>query len=211
MRKIGITVAVLIAIAAAVFDGIVLYYAIMARTEEIKTVVVDLTLKHQDRAGTIGFVLAFGESLAVFSFFWPATVVLIDIAAAFVVANVEMSIYAWTWLGASIGGALGYTLSYLVGYVYRHQIEVMEVVRKHPRIVTFVRRWFAAEGWRSYTMVFVGHLLGPLRAVVPVLAGAMGMSQLWFQSANIPSSPVWALAVLATGYYGSPWLLWLFS
>jgi membrane protein DedA with SNARE-associated domain len=45
----------------------------------------------------------------------------------------------------------------------------------------------------------VGRFFGPLRAVVPLIAGVFGMNFLLFQMVNISSAMVWAFMMLAPG------------
>ena len=69
-----------------------------------------------------------------------------------------------------------------------------------PRGHAFFQRWGAGS-------VFLGRFFGPLRAVVPLVAGICGMSQIQFQIANIASALVWATGILAPGVFGTRWLL----
>ncbi|KES14420.1 SNARE associated Golgi family protein, partial [Gilliamella apis SCGC AB-598-P17] len=59
--------------------------------------------------------------------------------------------------------------------------------------------------------VFIGRFFGPLRAIVPLIAGTMHMSTSKFNLANIASAPVWAFVLLAPGAFGVPWLETLFG
>jgi hypothetical protein len=52
-----------------------------------------------------------------------------------------------------------------------------------------------------------GSFFGPLRSVVPLVAGVCGMPQLAFQLANVASAVVWATLILAPGVLGLRWLL----
>ena len=47
--------------------------------------------------------------------------------------------------------------------------------------------------------VFIGRFLGPLRAVVPLVAGMMHMPPLRFNTANVLSAVVWAPALVLFG------------
>ena len=47
--------------------------------------------------------------------------------------------------------------------------------------------------------VFIGRFLGPLRAVVPLVAGMMHMPPLRFYTANVLSAAVWASALMLLG------------
>lgn len=54
--------------------------------------------------------------------------------------------------------------------------------------------------------VFVGRFFGPLRAIVPLVAGACGMPQVPFQVANVTSAAAWATLILAPGPALLAWL-----
>ncbi|HET8995766.1 MAG TPA: hypothetical protein VFN42_03780, partial [Acetobacteraceae bacterium] len=64
----------------------------------------------------------------------------------------------------------------------------------------FFQRWGVGS-------VFLGRFFGPLRSVVPLIAGICGMPQLLFQLANVSSALVWATLILAPGVFGVRWLL----
>jgi membrane protein DedA with SNARE-associated domain len=50
--------------------------------------------------------------------------------------------------------------------------------------------------------VFIGHFFGPVRAVIPVVAGMCAMRQIPFQIANVSSAFLWSAGVLAPGAFG---------
>jgi membrane protein DedA with SNARE-associated domain len=77
-------------------------------------------------------------------------------------------------------------------------------ISKHPGLLHNGR--LLIERW-GLLMVFVGRFFGPLRAAVPLVAGAMGMSRLKFQLANIGSALVWAAGILGSGVVGIRWLI----
>jgi membrane protein DedA with SNARE-associated domain len=53
--------------------------------------------------------------------------------------------------------------------------------------------------------VFLGRFLGPLRAVVPLVAGFCEMGQVPFQIVNVASAIIWATGILTPGM-GLAWL-----
>jgi len=57
-------------------------------------------------------------------------------------------------------------------------------------------RFFARHGGKS---VFIGRFLGPMRAVVPLVAGVMRMHRGRFWFANVTSALVWAPMLLFAG------------
>ncbi len=92
-------------------------------------------------------------------------------------------------------------LSYWIGYHYQERLEHLWPFAKHPHMLArghdFFHRWGMAGA-------FFGRFFGPLRAVVPLVAGICGMRKLYFQLANIGSAVVWAFGLLAPGAFGHP-------
>lgn len=137
--------------------------------------------------------LAFGESLAVLSLVFPATVLLVAIGAMIGVAGLEF----WSiWLGAAIGASLGDWLSYEIGAGFKYKIFRLWPLSRHPDMIERGERFFFRWGVWS---VFIGRFFGPFRAVVPVIAGIFGTPRLLFQAANLASAFVWAFVLLAPG------------
>ena len=165
--------------------------------------VIDFVKNNQQWALPIVFLLAFGESLAFISLILPATVILASIAGLLGGAQVDKVMAFWVWFAAGFGGALGYAVSYWIGWWFRDDIEKVWPLRNHPDAVARTRAFF--KKWGALA-VFFGHFFGPVRAVIPVIAGSLGLRQLTFQIANITSSFLWALGVLILPLYGIKWL-----
>lgn len=155
---------------------------------------------HQAWATPIVFVLAFGESLAFFALLLPATVLLVGVGALIGAGGLNF----WAiWTAAVIGAALGDWLSYWLGYHYSDKIAHMWPLSKYPHLMPRAHELF--EKWGALA-VFFGRFSGPVRATVPLVAGAARMDQLPFQLANWLSAPVWATGLLAPGAFGAEWL-----
>ena len=63
----------------------------------------------------------------------------------------------------------------------------------------FFQRWGTAS-------VFFGRFFGPLRCVMPLVAGICEMPMLSFQVANVLSAVVWATGILAPGVFAMAWM-----
>ena len=59
--------------------------------------------------------------------------------------------------------------------------------------------------------IFVGRFFGPLRSIVPLVAGIFVMPYWPFQLANFASAFVWASVILQLGKVGSKILIWLWE
>jgi len=155
---------------------------------------------HQAWAAPIVFGLAFGESLAFFALLLPATVLLVGIGAVVGASGLNF----WSiWAAAAFGAALGDWVSYWLGYHYSEQISRMWPLNKYPDLMPRAHALF--EKWGPLA-VFFGRFSGPIRATVPLVAGAAKMDRLPFQLANWLSAFVWATGLLAPGAFGAEWL-----
>ncbi len=158
--------------------------------------VIEFVRVHETWAAPIVFALAFGECLAFFSLVLPATVILIAIGG--MVGTSGIALFP-IWAAAVMGSILGYGLSYWIGVYFKVDIIKLWPFSAYPDMVPRGRTFFEKYGALG---VFLGHFFGPLRAVVPVVAGIYAMPQIPFQAANIASALVWATAMLAPGYLG---------
>ncbi len=102
----------------------------------------------------------------------------------------------WTAAAAIIGAILGDGLSFWLGQHYGERIRSAWPMRKHPELFERGRAYFEKRGASS---IFVGRFLGPLRAVVPLVAGMSHMPSLKFYAVNILSAIAWAAAHLLPG------------
>lgn len=157
--------------------------------------------QHQAWAPAVVFLLAFGESLAVISLLLPATVILLGAGGLMGAAGLPF----WpAWIAAVAGAVLGDAVSYWLAWYLQDAVERIWPLSRHPDLLrrghAFFRRWGIGS-------VFLGRFFGPLRSVVPLVAGVCGMAQLPFQLANVTSALLWATLILAPGAVGLRWLL----
>lgn len=156
---------------------------------------------NQAWAAPIVFALAFGESLAFVSLVLPSTVFLVAIGGLLGASGISF----WpVWLAAGTGGVLGYSISYWVGLYFKDSIHKIWPFTRYPELIPKGQRFFDRYGAFG---VFLGHFFGPIRAVIPVVAGMYSMRQLPFQIANISSAFLWAAGVLAPTTFGMKWLV----
>jgi membrane protein DedA with SNARE-associated domain len=145
--------------------------------------------------------LAFGESIAFFSLVLPATVVLVGAGGLIAAADIPF----WpVWGAAFLGAVFGDWLSYWLGYHFSDAIGKIWPLSRHPELLPRGQRFFKRWGVAG---VFLGRFFGPLRSIMPVIAGICMMPQVPFQIVNVLSALVWAFGVLAPGTLGIRWLL----
>jgi membrane protein DedA with SNARE-associated domain len=163
--------------------------------------VVDFVKANEAWAVPVVFALAFGESLAFVSLVLPSTLILIGIGGLIGASGIDF----WPlWFAAGIGGTIGYALSYWAGAYFKESITRFWPFSRHPELLPRGEQFFKKYGVFA---VFLGHFFGPVRAVVPVVAGMYSMPQLQYQLANVASAFLWATSVLAPSTFGVRWLL----
>jgi len=152
-------------------------------------------------AAPVAFTLAFGESLAFLSLIVPGTVILVAIGGLLGASSVDV----WhVVFAAGLGGSLGYALSYWIGLYFKDSIDSVWPFRAYPEMMQRGRVFFDKYGALA---VFLGHFFGPVRAVIPVIAGMAAMRQVPFQIANVASAFLWSVGVIAPSFFGVAWLL----
>jgi membrane protein DedA with SNARE-associated domain len=148
---------------------------------------------HAVWAPPIVFALAFGESLAFISLLIPAWSVLVAIGA--LIGSSGIDFYP-VWLAGGLGAASGDWLSYWIGLKLEYSVAKIWPLSRHPELIPrgerFVKRW-------GIPGIFIGRFFGPLRAVVPLVAGIFEMPYWQFQIANVTSALVWAAVLLTLG------------
>jgi membrane protein DedA with SNARE-associated domain len=155
---------------------------------------------NQQWAAPIVFMVALGESLAFLSLVLPGTAIL---AAASTMIGASHISFVPIWLAAGIGGTLGYSLSYWIGLYFKDSVPGLWPFKNNPELLVRGHAFF--DKWGALG-VFFGHFFGPVRAVIPVVAGMVAMRQIPFQLANVTSAFLWAFGVLAPGVFGVQWL-----
>lgn len=168
-----------------------------AFSTELGERVVEFVKVHQGWTPVICFFLAFGESLAVIGLFVPATFALVGIGAVIGAAGVAGVEFWMVWMGAAAGAAIGDWVSYLIGYKLENAAKRIWPLSRYPAMYDRGERFFRRWGVWS---IFLGRFFGPVRAVIPLIAGVFEMPMLYFQLANISSAMVWAFVLLAPGF-----------
>jgi membrane-associated protein len=102
----------------------------------------------------------------------------------------------WVLLAAIAGALLGDGSAFLLGY--REQREILKTwpLSNYPRLVSQSEAFFHRWGTLA---VFFARFVPPIRAFVPITAGALGMRPAVFYAVNIPAVLLWAPAHVLPG------------
>ena len=127
-----------------------------------------LTLNPQWLAAAV-FIVAFVECLAIAGLIVPGTVLLFTIA---VLAGSGALPLGETLLLGLLGGLLGDAISYYLGRHFHQNIRRLPGLRHHPEWMNGAETYFHKYGIAS---LLVGRFIGPLRPMLPMVAGMCDM------------------------------------
>jgi membrane protein DedA with SNARE-associated domain/membrane-associated phospholipid phosphatase len=148
---------------------------------------------HPHLTGFIVGVIACTEALAFIGLLVPGAALMLAAGALIGAGLVDF----WTIFIWAIGGAvLGDGLSYWLGHHYREKLQSINILRRHPQWLARGTDFFHRHGGKS---ILLARFVGPVRPVIPVVAGMLGMSPLRFYLNNVMSALVWAPAHLLAG------------
>ena len=144
-------------------------------------------------AGWVVFAVALAESLAIVGVLVPGVVILLGAGTLIGAGILDFWLMcAWAVAGAIIGDGL----SYWLGHHFEYLTARWRWFRLHPDHLRKGIEFFEKYGDLS---VALGRFFGPIRAIVPLVAGLMHMPPRRFYTANVLSALVWAPAYLVPG------------
>lgn len=158
---------------------------------------VDSTLlfieQHAQWAWLVVFLIAFIESIAIVGLVLPGWALLLGVGT--LIGTDVLDFYP-TVLAAYFGAVLGEYFSFWLGYHYHEAILKWRWIAKHQTLIERSRTFFDKHG---ATGVFIGRFIGPIRAVIPLIAGISEMRRRTFFWVNIISGLLWAPFYLIPG------------
>ena len=144
-------------------------------------------------AGLAVFTVAFSESVALFGLLVPGVVAMFGFGALIATGTLEFwPVFWWAVAGAVAGDGL----SFWLGRHYQGRLRGFWLFSRYPETLSRGIDFFEKYGGKS---VAIGRFFGPVRAIIPLVAGMLGMSPWRFLIANLGSALVWAPAYLLPG------------
>lgn len=144
-------------------------------------------------AGVATFTLSAAESIAIIGTIVPGLVTMTAVGALAGAGVIPLwSTLIWAILGAIAGDGI----SYWIGHYFKDRLRRMWPFRDNPGILKSGENFVHKYGVIS---VFIGRFVGPVRALVPLVAGMLGMKPLHFTISNVASAIGWAPAYMLPG------------
>lgn len=144
-------------------------------------------------AGAVVLLVAFAESLAVVGVVLPGAFLMFGFGT---LVGTGVLPFFETTLFAIAGAILGDWVSYWLGYSMHNRIRRWPPFKQHPEMIDNGHRFFEKYGSAS---IFIGRFIGPLRPIIPMVAGTMEMPPRKFLTFNVISALIWGPAYLLPG------------
>ena len=127
------------------------------------------------------FLAALLEAVPIIGSVIPGSTVILALSALVPGGDLVLE---WVLVAAIAGALLGDGTAFWIGHRTQREILNSWPMTNYPRVVAqseaFFRRWGALA-------VFFARFVPPIRAFVPITAGALGMTPLRFYAVNIPA------------------------
>jgi len=135
------------------------------------------------------------ESLAIVGLIVPGVALLA--ALCWLAGSAGLSI-PWLLLGGFFGAVLGDWISFRLGRHALPWLKQRPLLQRHPQWLPKGEAFFQRYGGSS---VLLGRFIGPLRPVIPLVAGSLKMPSERFLMFNLLSAFFWAPVYLLPGYW----------
>ena len=154
---------------------------------------LDWVAQNPNWAGAAVFLVSFSESMAIVGLLIPGVAMMFAAGALIAAGALDFwPIFVWAVTGAVAGDGL----SFWLGSHFKDRMRQIWPFSRHPEMLVQGEAFFNRYGGKS---VAFGRFFGPVRAVIPLVAGMMGMSRSRFFAANALSALAWAPAYLFPG------------
>jgi membrane protein DedA with SNARE-associated domain/membrane-associated phospholipid phosphatase len=139
------------------------------------------------------FFIAMTESLVVLGLLIPGAALLFGAGALMATGTLPI---APIMLSTIAGAIVGDLISFLLGHHYHQRLRVIWPFRRYPVLVNRGVDFFVRHGGKS---VFMARFIGPLRPIVPAIAGMMNMTTVRFLLVDVIASILWAPVYILPG------------
>lgn len=155
--------------------------------------ILDWVAANPESAGIAIFIISAVESLALVGILIPGVVILFAFGTL-VGAGILPVVPVLLW--AFAGAVLGDQLSFWLGWNLKERLWQIWPLSRYPQFVGKSERFFNKYGAAS---VFIGRFIGPIRPIIPAMAGMSNMPPLRFTLVNLSSAALWSPAYMLPG------------
>ncbi len=155
-------------------------------TQESIQPFLDWISAHPTSSGFIVFLISLSESLAIVGLIVPGVVMMTAIGGMMGTGTLPFwATLSWAILGAIAGDGI----SYWLGHHYHNRLREFWPFKQFPKLFARGEDFFRNHGGKS---IVLGRFVGPVRPMIPVIAGMMDMTPKRFLFFNVLSALAWA-------------------
>lgn len=162
---------------------------------ELLDTFTQLINQHPTWAGLIVFLIAMVESLAIIGIVIPGVAIMFGVGTLISNGTLDM---ASTVMWAAAGASFGDGLSFALGKYYDKKIYTIAWFNNNPDVLKNGHEFFEKYGAIS---ILIGRFIGPIRAIIPLIAGILDMPTKLYIPTNLIASALWAPAYLIPGFF----------
>ena len=154
---------------------------------------VTWVIDHPIISGITIFLVALLESLVIIGVLVPGALFMVLLGVLISKGAISLSAaIAWAASGAIVGDAI----SFWIGRHYKDRLRKIWPFSRSQTLLAKGEAFFNRHGGKS---IFFGRFVGPIRAIIPTIAGILGMSAKKFAVVNILSALAWAPTYILPG------------
>ncbi len=158
---------------------------------------------HANWAYMTVFLAALLEAVPVLGSFVPGSTIIVAVSALVPLGRLSLWIILFS---AIVGAVIGDGTAYRFGHRFKRHILELWPLSAYPTLIAQSEEFFRRHGTLA---VLFARFVAPIRAFVPITAGALGMVPVRFFSVNIPAIALWAvLHVVSSAVAGSAVAEW---
>jgi undecaprenyl-diphosphatase len=146
------------------------------------------------------FLVCVGEAVFILGLLVPSLPILLLVGGLISAENLDF----WPiYFAATAGGVAGDAISYWIGVLLKGRIKTVWPFKNYVHLIEQGERFFQRHGGKA---IFIGRFITGLKAVVPGIAGMLGMNWAYFTLINVISAFIWAASHILPGMFLSDWL-----
>lgn len=146
------------------------------------------------------FLVCVGEAVFILGLLVPSLPILLLVGG--LITELELDFWP-IFFAATLGGIVGDAISYWIGYFLKDRIRTVWPFKNYLPLIARGEIFFQRHGGKA---IFIGRFITGLKAVVPGIAGMLGMKWGYFTFINTISAFVWAASHILPGMFLTGWL-----
>ncbi|HWA20673.1 MAG TPA: DedA family protein [Devosia sp.] len=146
------------------------------------------------------FLVCVGEAVFILGLLVPSLPILLLVGGLITTKDLNF----WPiFFAASAGGIVGDAISYWIGFWLKDRIKTVWPFKNYLPLIARGELFFQQHGGKA---IFIGRFITGLKAVVPGIAGMLGMNWAYFTIINTISAFIWAASHILPGMFLTQWL-----